>query len=251
MEKDDVIEIDLMRLFRALWHRAWVLILAMLLFGSAAFGYAQFLITPLYQSSALMYVNNSTISVGSTSVSLSDLTASQSLVETYIVILKTRLTMNEVIKQANLPYTYEELCEMVSADSVNGTEIFRIEVTSPDPKEAETIANTIVEVLPDKIGEIMDGSSVRTVDFAVVPTEKASPSIVRYTLIGVLLGFLVCAGIVVLLEMLDEQIHNEEYLVQTYQLPVLAAVPDLLSSSGKKGYGDGYGYYRKTEEPKQ
>ena len=246
MEQDDVVEIDLMRLLRALWHRAWALALSMLLLGGVAFCYAKFLITPLYQSSALMYVNNSTFSVGSTSVSLSDLTASQSLVETYIVILKTRLTMNEVIKQAGLSYTYEELCDMVSAGSVNGTEIFRIDVTSPYPEEAEKIANTIVEVLPDKIGEIVDGSSVRTVDFAVASTEKKSPSVARYTLMGLLFGFMFSACIVILIELLDEQIHDEEYLVQTYHLPLLAAVPDLLSSSGKKGYRKGY--YEVVEE---
>lgn len=48
----------------------------------------------------MMYVNNSSISVGSTQVNLSDLTAAQSLVETYMVILKTRGTLEEVIKEA-------------------------------------------------------------------------------------------------------------------------------------------------------
>lgn len=234
--KEDYIEIDLMRIAKALLRRAWALILAMLLFGGAAFGYAAFLILPRYEAIALMYVNNSTISVGSTSVSLSDLTASQSLVETYIVILKTRLTMNEVIEQADLPYSYEELCQMVSAQSVNGTEIFQIRAVSTSPEEAERIANTIVEVLPDKISEIMDGSSVRTVDFAVVPSEKCSPNITRYTLIGVLIGLLLSAGIVTLIELLDDQIRDEDYLTQAYDLPVLAVVPDLLAANPKKGY---------------
>ena len=240
--KEEYMEIDLLRLVRALWHRAWAIVLAMLLCGAAAFSYTYFLVTPLYKSSALMYVNNSSITVGSTSVSLSDLTASQTLVDTYIVILKTRLTLNDVIEQAELNYTYEDLRDMISASPVDSTEIFEITVTSPYPAEAEKIANTIVKVLPEKISEIMDGSSVRTVDFAVRTTMKSSPSITKNVALGLIVGMILSCGIIVLLELLDEQIRDEEYLTQTYELPVLAAVPDLLKSgeASKYGYGSYY-----------
>ena len=104
---------------------------------------------------------------------MSDLNAAQSLVDTYAVILKSRGTLEEVIDKAQLPYTYEELSKMVETGAVDNTEIFSITVTSDDPQEATKIANTIVEVLPDRITEIMDGSDVRTVDFAVVPSKKS------------------------------------------------------------------------------
>ena len=146
--------IDLVQLARALWRRAWAIVLAMVIFGGAAFGYARFLITPLYQASAMMYVNNSSINVGSTQVDLSDLSAAQSLVETYIVILKTRGTLEQVIEQENLSYDYETLSDMIEAGAVNSTEVFEIQVTSADPEEAERIANCIAELLPGRISEI-------------------------------------------------------------------------------------------------
>lgn len=241
-QKEAYLEIDLLRLMRTLWHRAWAIVLAMLLCGAAAFSYTRFLVTPLYESSALMYVNNSSITVGSTSVSLSDLTASQSLVDTYIVILKTRLTLNDVIQQAEVDYSYEDLRDMISASPVNSTEIFEITVTSPSPSEAERIANTIVKILPEKISEIMDGSSVRVVDFAVQPTEKSSPSITKNVALGLIAGMILSCGAILLSELLDEQIRDEEYLTQTYELPVLAAVPDLLKPGEVSKYSYG-GYY--------
>lgn len=239
-QKNEYIQIDLVRFAKALWHRAWAIVLAMLLFGAAGFYHAYYQITPLYRASALMYVNNSSISVGSTSVSLGDLSTSQALVQTYAVILKTRLTLNEVIERAGLNYSYNQLNGMVSAASVNDTEIFRITVTSADPVEAELIANTIVEVLPKKIEEIMDGCSARAVDYAVVPTAKSSPNITSYVEKGLLLGFVISCGIIILIELLDEQIRDEDYLTQTYDLPVLAGIPDLLSPKTRSGYG---GYY--------
>lgn len=246
-KKDDYIEIDLLRLAGALWRRAWAIILAMLLCGLMAFSYTYFLITPLYKASALMYVNNSSITVGSTSVSLSDLSASKTLVNTYIVILRTRLTLNEVIKQAELSYSYEKLKSMISASPVDNTEIFEITVTSADPAEAEKIANTIADVLPEKISEVVDGSSVRTVDFAVKPGRKSSPNITKNTALGLVAGFILSCGVIILLELLDEQIRSEEYLTQTYDLPVLAAVPDLFKQSGGSKYGYG-GYYAAAKE---
>lgn len=238
-QKEEYVEIDLLHLAKALWHRAWVIILSMVLCGSAAFFCTCFLVTPLYKSSALMYVNNSSRAVDSTSVSQADLSASQTLVETYIVILKTRLTLNEVIEQAGLEYTYEELRDMISASSVNSTEIFEITVTSPDPAEAECIANTIVQVLPEKISEIVEGSSVRTVDFAVRPIRRSSPSITRNAAVGCMIGMILSCGAIALLELLDERVRDEEYLIQTYHLPVLAAVPDLMKSGEPFKYSCG------------
>lgn len=237
---DDYMEIDLRRLARALWRRAWAIFLAMILFGGAAFAYAYYLVTPLYQASALMYVNNSSFSVGSTAISLADLNASKSLVDTYMVIMKTRTTLNEVIEQAELAYSYEELCDMIDASSVNGTEIFQVTVTGPAPREAEKIANTIVEVLPRQIEKVMDGSSVRAVDYAVAPDRKSSPSITRYTAIGLTLGFVVSSAVIILVELLDEQIRSEDYLTQTYEVPLLASIPDIMSNKVRSGYGKYY-----------
>ena len=232
--------IDLGHVLLVLWSKAWIIVLTMIIFGTFAFLGARYLITPLFQSKALMYVNNSTFSVGSTAISLSDLSASKSLVDTYTVILKTRLTLNEVIRQASLPYTYEELSAMVDAKAVNSTEIFEIVVTGPNPEETTLIANTIVDVLPDKISEIMDGSSVRTVDLAVVPAEKHSPSITKYTAVGLLIGMIISSGLIILFDLLDDIVHSEEQLTSAYGLPVLVVIPDLYSKHTGKHYESEY-----------
>ncbi|MDD3254191.1 MAG: Wzz/FepE/Etk N-terminal domain-containing protein, partial [Lachnospiraceae bacterium] len=139
MEKSNqYYEIDLMQLLHAFWHRLWAIILAAVIGGGALFSYAAFFITPLYEAEALIYVNNSSFSLGSTSFSISssELTAAKTLVDTYIVILKTRSTLSEVIREAGLNYSYQELSEMIGSEPVNNTEIFSIKVTSSNPQEA-------------------------------------------------------------------------------------------------------------------
>ena len=60
---EEIVEIDLFRLLGAMWHRAWVIVLACVICAAAAFSYARFMIKPLYQSSVLLYVNGKSISV--------------------------------------------------------------------------------------------------------------------------------------------------------------------------------------------
>lgn len=54
---------------------------------------------------------------------------------------------------------------MVTAASVDSTEVFRITASSSDPAEAKLIVDTIVDILPNRIADIVDGSSVSVVKF--------------------------------------------------------------------------------------
>ena len=116
-------EIDLLQLFRALWRNALVIILVAILFGGIAFGGTYMFISPKYEASSMLYVNNSSVSLGSTSVSITsgELSAAQKLVDTYIVILKSRTTLDEVIQESGVPYSVEKLSGMVSASARRGT----------------------------------------------------------------------------------------------------------------------------------
>ena len=235
-DEKDTIEIDLLALAQAVWKRIWLVLMSVVAGAVAAFLFATSIITPLYESKAMLYVNNSSISVGSTSFSIStgELSAAQSLVKTYIVIMQSRQTLNTVIEQADLVYTYDELKDMISAASVNNTEIFEITVTSDDPEEAELIVNTISDILPDKIADIVEGSSVRVVDYGVVPVYPVSPNVTKFALVGFLLGGVLSVGFIILLELLNNSIRSEEYLIQTYDLPVLAVVLAMTRKSRRK-----------------
>ena len=56
MEKS--MDVDLKRALFALWARAWIVVLAGVILGVAAFSYARFFKTPIYSSSIKIYVNN-------------------------------------------------------------------------------------------------------------------------------------------------------------------------------------------------
>jgi len=238
----DTETLDLGEIFDVLLQRIWTIILSALIVGSLTFGYTYFFVTPQYQSSALLYVNNSEFSVGNSAISISsgDLTTSQKLISTYTVILKSRTVLNEVVEKSGVAYSADQLSGMISAGSVQSTAVLQVIVTCPNPADAERIANTIAEVLPERIPEIINGSDVRVVDYAIVPSSRSSPSYTRNTGIGFLVGAVAAIVWVILAYLYDDKIRSEDYLSQVYpDIPLLAVIPNMRSSGQR---GDRYGY---------
>ena len=243
MNEIDAVEIDLFDLIRLLWQKLWIIVLSMILCGAIAFSFAVFAVTPQYTASAMLYVNNSSASVSGIPITITSaqLSASKSLLSTYVVILKTRTTLEMAIEKADLDYSYGQLQGMVSAAAVNNTDIFSITATCPNPDDAKLIVDTLVDVLPDRIADIVDGSSVRVVDRSVRPSGRSSPSYTKYAVIGILAGLILSCFAIVAEDLMNTTVRDEEYLKMRYNIPILAVVPEAYSVS-KKAYGYRYGY---------
>jgi len=233
MNKNEFIEVDILRLAKAILKRIWLIILSAIICGGIVLSFTLLFIEPKYEANAMLYVNNNNVSLGGTDfkISSSSLTAAQELVDTYIVILNSRTTINEIIDYAEVDRSYEEVKEMISALPVDSTEIFEVVVTSTNPLEAKTIANAITKVLPDRIADIVDGSSVRIVDYAVMPTVRSSPSYAKVTLLGMIIGVAISLLIIIIIEINDVFIRDENYLTETYDIPVLASIPNVNDSN--------------------
>lgn len=241
--KKEYFTIDIMHILTSVWKRVWVVLVCGVLGAVIGFSIASFAITPTYSSAIMLYVNNSSLSIGgaSFSISSSEITAAQSLVKTYGSLLKNRTTLETVIEKCGVNYTYEELYAMIETSAVNDTEILQVRVTSSDPYEAAKIANCIAEVLPKRISEIIEGSSMAVVDSAVVNLNKVSPSITKHVVIGGVLGGLISLAVLIVMAVMDDTIHDEEYILNNYDYPILAKVPDLHIADSK-----GYAYYKKS-----
>ncbi len=239
---NNVVEIDLLDMIKLLWHNLWIILVSMVLCGSILFTSVMFLVTPQYTASAMLYVNNSSISVGSSSISISasQISAARSLLDLYVIILESRTTLEQAIEKAELPYSYAELRDIVSANAVNETEIFTISATCDNADDAKLIVDTLVDILPERISDILDGSSVRLVDSAVRPVSRSSPSYTRFGMIGVILGAVVSCAFIIIRDLMNNAVDDEDYLRSRYNIPLLAVIPDAFNTSGKP-----YGYSTK------
>jgi capsular polysaccharide biosynthesis protein len=235
-------EIDLLALLRVLWKNAYMLVFWALLCGIVAYAGTFFLITPQYSASAALYVtSSSTAREDATNITTTELSTATRLVETYSALFSSSESlMEEVISLADVDIEAEDLAGQMSISSVNSTEVLEVTVLNPDPVAAAKLADAVAEVIHSRCAEIVDGSAAKVVDYARVPTEIASPSYVKNAAIGVMLGFVLCAAVLILKELMDTTIKTEEDLAQ-WDIPVLGMVPDFAEAMKNS---DGYGYGR-------
>ncbi len=246
MEQFD--DINLKRLADILLRKVGFIVAFTLLAGIFAFVYSEIMISPKYESSVTMYVNNESESTMQKTLG-SDIQASQMLVDTYIVIIKSDTVLNEVnsklIEEGLYSYNAESLRRAITANAVDSTEIFEVKVKSNDPKHAYIIANVIADVAPDIIKDFVEASSVKIIDYALIG-EKVSPNVQRNMIFGLLIGLFLGCLIVVLREIFDTRIKTEDELEQWFKLPILGVVPDISESAAKRTNGY-YSYKRRYE----
>lgn len=240
-------EINIQRILQVVLRKSWLVAIVAVVSAVVMFLGTLYMVTPLYESSAMFYVNNTKLSVGG--LSIGDVTASKELVNSYIAILKTRKSLNQVIDYAELDRDYSDLKDMITASAVNDTEIFRVTVTSPDPKEAELIANAIADLLPNQIQGIVEGSSAKVVDRAVVAASPSSPNYTKNAVMGFALGLALSVAVIVLLDIFDITIRSEEDISRSTSKPILASVPDMNSNARSGYYYSNSGKKQKRKNP--
>lgn len=226
MERDKI-DIDLGDIFRYIAYRWWMILISMFICGVASFMYTNQFVTPIYQADTMLYVNASA-SVGDVTISALDVGNNKNLIQTYIVILKTRVTLDEISAEIDYAYDRTQLAEMITAAAVSSTDVLQIKVRNVDPMMAEKIAKAIATILPEQISKIIDGTSVRIVDTAVIPSKPISPDYKANTLVGAGIGAILCLILLLLRRLTESRVTSVDYLKDIYEdIPLLTVVPDI------------------------
>lgn len=246
---DKTFEIDIKRLVLEVLYKLWIIILAAVVFAVGAYAYAKTKLVPRYTASASLYVNNydNKVTADIKKVNSSDIYTAQALVQTYLTFLSTDKVMDEVSLKLNNKYTSSQLKGMMSANAMNETEIFQISITNTDPVEAMTIANIVADMAPEVITNYIEGSSVKVVDYAKVPTTRSYPVYRKYMMMGFVAGGGIAAIIVILMFLFNSKITSEEDIKKLFTAPVIGKIPNFeqRQSAHSYKYGSykyGYGY---------
>lgn len=221
--EEEEVTIDLADLFWTLWGKLPVILLSTALFAVAAFAGTKLLITPMYTSVTKVYVlskqdNNS-------SVTYNDLQIGSQLTKDYMELVKSRPVLEKVIERLELDMKPEELKSRIGVTTQTDTRIMAISVRHEDPQEAKKIADEVREAVSVQITDIMNVDSVNMVEDASLPESPSSPSMLKNTAIGAILGFILVAGIFTILFILDDSVKTTDDVEKYLGLNVLTSVP--------------------------
>ena len=124
---NNVVEIDLVALFYRFLEKAHWIVLTALIGAVIAFLIVSFLVTPIYQATAKIYI------VGSdTTISLTDLQIGSNLAADYKEVFKNWHVHELVDKRLNLDYSYSKLSGMLSVSNPSNTHVIYVSISSPD-----------------------------------------------------------------------------------------------------------------------
>lgn len=180
-----------------------------------------FFVTPKYQASSTIYV----ISRKDSAINISDLQIGTALTDDYIQVFHMWEVQEKVISNLDLPYTYNQLDGMLSVTNASNTRMLEITVTSESAQEAADIANEYATVVRDYIAKKMATDKPSIMSTALVPTVPVSPNKTKSILLGALLGFVVSAGVVVVITLLDDTYKTTEDIKKYTGLVTMAVIP--------------------------
>ena len=149
--RQDEIEIDLLEIFFLLKRRLWILLLTGIIFATGTGLITNYLIQPLYSSTAKLYILTSSTSI----TSLADIQVGSSLTKDYIQLVQSRPVVEQVIENLNLNNTYEGLLQQMTFTNPSDTRILVITAEDPNPVLAKDIVDQFVEVSKVSISNIM------------------------------------------------------------------------------------------------
>ncbi|MCR5843909.1 MAG: hypothetical protein K6G66_08125 [Oscillospiraceae bacterium] len=242
--RNDVIEIDLLKLISVYLRHWWLIVLCGVVLAAGAWLFSTRFITPMYRASVTIYVNNSSGTERVDYISSGNLSVAQQLVSTYVNIIQSDTVLEKVISAANLNCTAEELWRIMSTQQLSKTEMFKVYISHPEPERAAYIANAVAEVAPGAIEEIVEGSSTKIIDYAKTPQKPYTPNVKKNTLVGGAIGVLLALIYLTIFYLLDVRIKNEEDLSAIADYPVLGMIPEFSqvgAHNGRYGYSYGYG----------
>lgn len=216
-------EIDLLDLGYELLEKIHYIIFAIMLGAVVANAFSYFCIKPTYQTTAKMYI----VSASSDSVvDLTDLNIGTSLTKDYEELILSYPVLEQVIEELDLDMNFNQLSEMVEISNPADTRILNVTVTTTDPKLSQDIANKLTEVSTNYLPETMNTDQPNIAQKAKKPEHKFGPSYAKFTLIGALLGAIICCGYFIVLYMMDDTIHSAEDMEKYFGLVPLAVVPE-------------------------
>ncbi|PZG37779.1 capsular biosynthesis protein [Listeria ivanovii] len=205
------------------FKKYWYIIVAACVVGMIAIAfYTSYFVTPIYQVSTDVLVNQKK----NEQVTVSDVQSNQQFVNTYSVILTSSRILDQVKDNLNLPQSVKQLKQQITIENVANSQVITIKVTDSSAEKATLIANKVTTVFKDNIKNIMDQQNVSILSEAkaddnnipIKPNKKSA--LVMGAFGGLVIGILFSFS----LQLLNTTIKSEKDIEALTDIPILGSI---------------------------
>lgn len=224
--------ISIKDIFKTLKKR-WKLIMLLTLIAALISGtISYFLLTPVYQSSTQILVNQKQ---PENQLDSTQIRSNIDMINTYSVIIKSPAILGKVIDQLELDHSVEQLSEKITINSQENSQVFSLTVQDSNPTKAVEIANTVSETFQKEIKDIMNVDNVSLLAKAEIkgnPT-PVKPNPLLNIVIAVVVGLIAGVGLAFILEYMDNTIKDEDDIERLLGLPILGSIQKITQVHNK------------------
>lgn len=209
----------LVRIGRRWW---WLVLSAAVLGGVVAFAVST-RITPSYEArTTLLVVQRQSEGI----VQLNDLQAAERMANTFSRLVTVRPVLERAIEEGRLPLDAGALEARLRVSNPRGTQLLEVTARASDADLAARIANTVALafISSNEAALTSRPGQVSVVEEALAPGAPVSPRRLVNTMLGVVLLLLASAGVVLVIEYLDDTVKSSEDAAERIGLPVLARI---------------------------
>ncbi|MDM5285522.1 YveK family protein [Peribacillus frigoritolerans] len=209
--------------FKTLKKR-WKLIMLLTLIAALISGtISYFLLTPVYQSSTQILVNQKE---SKNQLDSTQIQSNIAVINTYSVIIKSPAILEKVINDLELEQSVDQLSHKITITSQENSQVFSLTVQDSNPSKAAEIANAVSGTFQKEIKDIMNVDNVSILAKAEIkenPT-PVKPSPILNIAIAVVVGLMAGVGLAFLLEYMDNTIRDEKDIETLLDLPLLGSI---------------------------
>lgn len=224
--------LSLRDMFRIVWSRGWVIVLAMIVAVGMAVGFS-LLQTPQYEASVRILIGQDS-GIAENPGAAQGL---QDLTQTMAQAVRTRSMAEEVIQELELSTTPERLLSRITANQVEGTQFIRVTYRNPDRDRAQAVVNAVGDAFSERISDVSPDASAVTAtvwERAAVPLQPVSPNPLRNALLALMAGTMLGVGLAFLLEYLDDSWRSPDEAEQVSGVPTFGVIPRFEASGSNK-----------------
>ncbi|MED3910376.1 Wzz/FepE/Etk N-terminal domain-containing protein [Peribacillus simplex] len=224
--------ISIKDIFKTLKKR-WKLIMLLTLIAALISGsISYFLLTPVYESSTQMLVNQKK---SENQLDYNQIQSNIDMINTYSVIIKSPAILEKVIDELELEQSVDQLSEKITINSQENSQVFSLTVQDSNPTKAVEIANTVSETFQKEIKDIMNVDNVSVLAKAEIKDEPTpvKPNPLLNIAIAVVVGLMAGVGLAFLLEYMDNTIKDEDDIERLLELPILGSIQKITQVHNK------------------
>lgn len=219
---NDEVEIDLGELFKVLKKNILLVLVISLLCAAIGLVSSMFLISKKYSSEATIYITPKVTEQGT--IDYNSIQTNSRMVNNYMEILKGETILAKVADQVGME-SYSEVLDTLTISNPENTELISVSSETTNPELSQQIVSLVISTFTEDMMDILNLNNVTIINDAKVNEDPVSPSVPKYTILGLAVGLVISCGYVFITFLFDKRLRTREEAENFLGVPVLATVP--------------------------